>query len=111
MKKAFLRMLKLGAGMFGLAVVAMVAIGVLAVIFGGGGEVIVTQAEFQCVRNGMTYEQVEACIGDPGTMDASAAIPGGGSIVSYSWMNPDGSNAGVTFQDGRVTMKASAMLP
>ena len=48
---------------------------------------------------------------DPGSEEANAAIPGGGRIVSYSWMNPDGSNASVTFQDGRVTMKASAMLP
>ena len=49
-------MLKLKRGSC-LAVVAMIMIGVPAVIFGGVGV-------FQCVRNGITYEQVVTCIGD-----------------------------------------------
>ena len=56
------------------------------------------------------YEQVVTCIGDPGTEEASSSVAGV-STVSYAWMNPDGSSASVMFQDGRVTMKASAMLP
>jgi len=74
----------------------------------------VTLAQYQQLRNGMTYAEVVAIVG-PGVEEASAATPsilgmGGTSIVSYSWTNYDGSGMNLMFQDGRLNTKVQLML-
>lgn len=96
---------------FGFAVLFVVGIVIGIGVMTGEVGAVVTQEEFECVRNGMTYRQVVACIGEQGTEAMSFANPLGGQSVTYTWTNPNMSNASVTFDNGRVTMKASALLP
>lgn len=71
----------------------------------------ITLAEFQQVKNGMTYEEVVKIIGGQGTLQSEAG-DGKYKIEMYSWDGEGGfgANANVTFQGGKVTAKAQIGL-
>ncbi len=113
MKKKFMFLLKAWAVMIAIGFAVLFVLGIvfgIAVMFGGAAAVV-TQDEFECVRNGMTYRQVVACIGQQGTETLSYADPLGGQSVTYTWTNPNMSSASVTFDNGRVSSKMSMLLP
>jgi len=66
---------------------------------------VVTLAEYEQVREGMTYEQVRSIIGTPG-QELSRSDLAGYTTVMYSWSNPNGSNMNAMFQNGRLVNKA-----
>ena len=62
--------------------------------------------KFNAINTGMTYDEVVAAVGGPGTEDSYTEILGSTS-VSYIWSGDSlGSNATVTFTDGKVSNKA-----
>jgi hypothetical protein len=70
----------------------------------GGGDVVITQAEFNEIQNGMTYEQVAAIVGDPGQI-----VQDGGGTLIVVWQNySPASYAQVAFVDGRAELKDSS---
>lgn len=66
---------------------------------------IVTLAEYEQIREGMTYEQVKTIIGTPG-QELSRSDLAGYTTVMYSWSNTNGSNMNAMFQNGRLVNKA-----
>jgi hypothetical protein len=66
----------------------------------------ISRAQFLTVNNGMSYQDVVRLLGRPGVEGASA-----GSVVNYSWHNPDGSLAVIVFNNGRVIGKNPGNLP
>lgn len=66
---------------------------------------VVTRAEYDQVQNGMTYDQAQAIIGEPGH-ELSRSEFGQMETVMYSWSNADGSNMNAMFQDGKLMNKA-----
>ncbi|TLM96082.1 MAG: hypothetical protein FDZ75_05225 [Actinobacteria bacterium] len=76
------------------------------------GQPLVTLAEYQQVREGMTYHQVCAAVGSSGTENGrqaaiSGAVP---EMVGYVWQNPDGSNMICMFAGDSLYSKAQAAL-
>jgi hypothetical protein len=67
----------------------------------------ITLAEFQQIKNGMTYQEVVKIIGGEGTIQSEAG-DGQYKVEMYSWEGEGdfGANANVTFQGGKVTAKA-----
>ncbi|WP_242278567.1 hypothetical protein [Bacillus cereus group sp. BfR-BA-01313] len=67
----------------------------------------INKEEFVKIQNGMTLDEVRAIIGNEGELQSEA---GEGEYKSsiYGWEGERGygSNASVTFQDGKVTGKA-----
>jgi outer membrane protein assembly factor BamE (lipoprotein component of BamABCDE complex) len=71
---------------------------------GSDNKVVVTQAEYSQIQNGMSYNQVVAIIGSDGVQDTSS-----GNGTSYVWQNSDGSEAAVVFDmSGHVIGKANS---
>jgi hypothetical protein len=66
---------------------------------------IVTLAEYEQVREGMTYEEVTSVIGAAG-QELSRSDLAGYTTVMYSWANSNGSNMNSMFQNGRLVNKA-----
>lgn len=66
---------------------------------------VVTQAQYDQIVNGMTYEQVRSIIGTGGE-ELSRSDMAGISTVMYSWTNSNGSNMNAMFQNGRLINKA-----
>lgn len=66
---------------------------------------VVTLAEYEQVREGMTYEQVRDIIGASG-QELSRSDIAGYTTVMYSWSNSNGSNMNAMFQNGRLVNKA-----
>jgi hypothetical protein len=66
---------------------------------------VVTQAQYDRIREGMTYEQVLDVIGTDG-QELSRSNMAGYSTVMYSWTNPNGSNMNAMFQNDRLINKA-----
>ena len=63
---------------------------------------VVTMAEYNQVKNGMSYQQVLTIVGQTGeeVSSAGAADPAGKTIAetkTYQWKNPDGSNMKAIF--------------
>jgi hypothetical protein len=71
---------------------------------------IVTQAQYDQIREGMTYEQVRNVIGTDG-QELSRSNLAGYSTVMYSWTNSNGSNMNAMFQNDRLINKAQFSLP
>jgi hypothetical protein len=65
----------------------------------------VTQAKYEQIQQGMTYEEVRAVIGAPGE-ELSRSDIAGYQTVMYSWKNGNGSNMNAMFQNGRLINKA-----
>lgn len=66
---------------------------------------VVTKAEYDQIREGMTYEQVRAIISAPGE-ELSRTDIGGYTSVMYSWSNSNGSNMNAMFQKNALVSKA-----
>lgn len=66
---------------------------------------VVTQAQYDQILNGMTYEQVRSIIGTSGEELSSSDIAGI-STVMYSWTNSNGSSMSAMFQNDRLINKA-----
>jgi len=71
---------------------------------------VVTAAEFDMIREGMTYQQVVGIIGAPGEQMSSSDIAGYRTVM-YSWTNSSGSNMNAMFQNGKLIQKAQFGLP
>jgi uncharacterized protein DUF3862 len=73
---------------------------------GGRGQTpVVTKAEFDQVREGMSYEEVAQIIGASGEVLSSSDL-GGTKTIMYSWQNGNGSNMNAMFQGDRLVNKA-----
>lgn len=69
----------------------------------------ITKAEFDKIQNGMTYEQVTEIIGGPGEVTAESGTKGTDLytvIYQYKGEGDLGANASMTFQGGKLEMKA-----
>jgi Domain of Unknown Function with PDB structure (DUF3862) len=64
-----------------------------------------TMTKYNAVKVGMTYDQVVKAVGKPDE-ELSRSNMADIQTVMYAWKNSDGTNMHVTFQDGRVTLKA-----
>lgn len=73
-------------------------------------EPAVTKAEFDQLREGMSYEDTARVVGASGELQGSSEIAGYWT-VTYSWMNSDGSNLSAMFQNGRLVSKSRFGLP
>jgi hypothetical protein len=71
---------------------------------------VVTKAEFDQLREGMSYEDAARVIGASGELLSSSEIAGYKTVM-YSWMNSNGSNMNAMFQNGRLVNKAQFGLP
>ena len=71
---------------------------------------VVTKAEYDLIREGMTYEQVTQIIGASGEEQSRSDLAGF-TTVMYSWMNSNGSNMNAMFQNGGLVQKAQFGLP
>ncbi|MBS4869348.1 MAG: DUF3862 domain-containing protein [Eubacterium sp.] len=71
----------------------------------------ITLAEFNQIEAGMTYDEVCNIIGSKGTESATSSVAGyNTSIVTWYGNGLAGSNANVTFQNGKVLGKAQVGL-
>lgn len=66
---------------------------------------VVTLAEYEQIKEGMTYAQVTSLIGAPG-QEMSRSDLAGYTTVMYSWSNHNGSNMNAMFQNGGLVNKA-----
>lgn len=71
---------------------------------------VVTQAEYNQLAEGMTYDQVAGIIGASGE-ELSRSDLAGISTVMYQWVNSNGSNMNAMFQNGAMVQKAQFGLP
>lgn len=77
----------------------------------------VTQAEFDQLQEGMSYEQCVKIIGEKGKVVSSTTVPDFGTgdgptkMVMISWENSDGGSAMCQFDNGILKMKTGMMLP
>jgi hypothetical protein len=71
---------------------------------------VVTRAEFDQLRDDMSYEDAARVIGAPGELQGITEIAGY-KTLTYSWMNGNGSNVSAMFQDGRLVSKSRFGLP
>ena len=69
----------------------------------------ITNADFIEIGTGWSYDRVKTVFRTDGK-EVSRVELGGISTVVYQWTNADGSNAIVTFQDGKLVSKAQAGL-
>lgn len=68
----------------------------------------ITLDKYNQVKEGMTYEQVKAILGE-GEITSQVKIMDAESII-YSWVNKDGSNANFTFSGNKLEAKAQLNL-
>ncbi|MDX1976237.1 MAG: hypothetical protein SFT94_01060 [Pseudanabaenaceae cyanobacterium bins.68] len=69
----------------------------------------INRSQYNQIQVGMELPEVEQIIGKPGRLiydNPSSVIP----TQLYSWKNPDGSNAIIEFQEGKVASKNQAGL-
>lgn len=96
------------------AIVAALVGGCSTAAVTGAGSEGITKAEFDQIKDGMSYEEVTAIVGGEGELQAESGKPGEELYtVSYSYQAEKGSlgaNANVMFQGGKMTMKAQAGL-
>ncbi|WP_352420729.1 DUF3862 domain-containing protein [Proteiniborus sp.] len=87
-------------------VIALTAIMLLSGCGSGGTKI--TKTMYDKIENGMTIEQVEEILGEG---EENARTETAGIIIAnYQWINKDGSNIQIMFQDGKVNTKAQAGL-
>lgn len=66
---------------------------------------VVTMAEFNGLKTGMTYEQAVAVIGARGEKISRTELAGIATVM-YGWKSADGSNMNAMFQTNRLINKA-----
>lgn len=77
---------------------------------------VVTRANYDEIKTGMSYSEVVDIIGSEGDEAASTSMEGVEGVMPsittkiYSWQNSDGSNMNVTFQNDEMISKAQAGL-
>ncbi|MCL4837057.1 MAG: zinc-ribbon domain-containing protein [Thermoanaerobaculia bacterium] len=71
---------------------------------------VVTRAEYDQLREGMTYEEAVRIVGARGDEQSRSDLAGL-TTVMYSWMNDNGSNMNAMFQNNRLVTKAQFGLP
>jgi len=64
-----------------------------------------TQAKFDRLNDGISYESAVKILGAPGKL-ASSVKAGDIKIVMYTWQNEDGSNLNAQFQNNKLVTKA-----
>ena len=74
-----------------------------------GNASAITNADFVEVTTGWDYDRVKSTFRSEGK-EVSRVELGRISTVVYQWTNTDGSNAIITFQNGKVVSKAMADL-
>lgn len=68
----------------------------------------ITLDKYNKISNGMTYNQVKKILGE-GQLTSQGQLLGTKTEI-YEWINSDGSNMNVTFQNGKVESKAQFQL-
>lgn len=77
---------------------------------GESTDVTITKAAYKKIKPGMTYQDVVKIVGGEGELTSSSKVAGY-TTKTYTWYGSDlGSNAEVTFQNGKVQSKAQAGL-
>ncbi|MCP3984583.1 MAG: DUF3862 domain-containing protein [bacterium] len=71
---------------------------------------IVTLAEFEQLREGMSIQEVVAIVGAPGVVSASGGNDANGQTRMSVWQNSDASHMNVTFENGQLVTKAQLYL-
>lgn len=71
---------------------------------------VVTKSEFERIKPGMSYNELEIIIGAPGVEVSRSEVPGKPKTVTYNWKNSDNSNMTATFIDGKLTNKVESGL-
>ncbi len=74
-----------------------------------GAPPTVTLAEYEQIRDGMSYAQVTVIIGAAGQEMGRSDLAGYTTVI-YGWSNPGGSNMNATFQNERLVNKAQSGL-
>jgi hypothetical protein len=69
----------------------------------------IQQDTYDLLEHGMTYENACIAVGGPGD-EWRTSMYGARTSVAYCWTNEDGSNAIVTFLDGRLVAKTQSGL-
>jgi len=72
-----------------------------------------TKAEFDQIKDGMSYDEVAAIVGGPGELQAESGAKGDAAhTVSYGFDGEGsmGANAQLMFQGGKLNMKAQMGL-
>ena len=73
---------------------------------------VVTFAEYQNVRTGMTYQRTVEIIGFSGTemsrnyLEGVSGVMESTTTIMYSWVNDNGSNMNAIFQNNKLVQKA-----
>ena len=70
----------------------------------------ITLAEYKEIQDGQTLDEVIAIVGVDPTRSASATGPYANTGTAYQWVNPDGSAAIITFDNGVVVAKTQYNL-
>jgi hypothetical protein len=71
---------------------------------------VVTKAEYDQIKEGMSYEEVCSIIGNRGEEQSRSDLAGI-TTVMYAWSNSNGSNMNAMFQTGKLIQKAQFGLP
>lgn len=70
---------------------------------------VITLAEFEAIKQGMTYQQVVQVVGTEGTLSSESGFDNFDGtktmFKTYSWNNADISSASIGFTDGKVDNK------
>ena len=109
---------------------AIIVVIIIAAVAGGGGsseptetnsdgtpvvttpkaaDVEITRAEYDQIKEGMTYDEVVAIVGGPGEESSTSDI-GGMSSASYTWKGGVTDFCLVTFIDGKMSSKTQSGL-
>ena len=81
-------------------------------IIGCGASPKFTMEKYNRVRDGVSYFEVCAIMGEDGQEMSSSTMPGIPGVMTslttkaYGWKNPDGSNTIIMFQNDRMMMKS-----
>lgn len=81
------------------------AIGVVLLVGCSSEPPVITQAECDQIQSGQSLSAVQGIIGDPGKELSRIEAPGVPTTFSQQWINKDGGNALMLFQDDKLTSK------
>lgn len=70
----------------------------------------VTMGNYNKINMGMDYKQVKAILGDGELVSQTKLIGNKNENEMYEWINDDGSNMNITFEDGKVDTKTQIEL-
>lgn len=73
------------------------------------GDADITQAKFNKIETGMSYDEVKGIIGSEGELTSESKI-GNYESASYRWKGPNYSNIFANFRDGKLQNKTQSNL-